>query len=56
MSNDSDRENEVNEETYNIDVVLLPHSENAYLTDEESEDENEGDGDLNHIDPYEYRG
>ena len=55
MSNDSDRENEVNQEAYIIDV-LFPPKENAYLTDEHYDDENEGDGDLNHIDTYEYRG
>ena len=49
MADDSDGETEVNQDTSNVDVVLFPPNENAYLTDEDSDDENQGDGDPNHI-------
>ena len=38
MADDSDGETEVNQDTSNVDVVLFPPNENAYLTDEDSDD------------------
>lgn len=45
MADDSDGETEVslNQDALNVDVILFPLNENAYRTDEDSDDENQGD-------------
>ena len=46
---DSGEEIEICDETENVDIVLFPPKETAYVSDEDSVNENQPDGDSNHI-------